>query len=106
MSWYYCGDSISNAPNNQAFATFGRKLLSICLTQFFVILEVGLYAFFVSKGASEGIFFDLAMQIAWITFLMGTPTFISEICHDTGASGDALTAAKGAKGAWDRFRGR
>lgn len=106
MGWYYAGESISGAPNNQAFATFGRKLLSICMTQFFVITELGIFSFFSANSADVNPFFDVAINIAWLSFLMGTPTFISEICHDTGASGEALTAAKGVKGAWDRFRGK
>ena len=104
MSWFYIGDSVSNAPNNQAIATFGRKLLSICMTQFFVILEVGIYMDTINTANNAG-GFNLIMGVAWIMFMLGTPTFIADICHDTGTGSDAITAGRFAKGAWNKFRG-
>ena len=106
MGWFYCGESISSAPNNQAFATFGRKLLSICMTQFFVITELGIFSFFSANSPDVNVFFDIAVNLAWLSFLMGTPTFISEICHDTGAAGDAAWGGKALKKSWDAFRGK
>ena len=105
MGWYYCGESISGSTNNQAFATFGRKLLSICMTQFFVITEIGIFSHYMNFGR-DFVLFDFIIMIAWITFLLGTPTFISEICHDTGASGDAMTGAKAIGERWKAFRGK
>lgn len=104
MSWFYIGESVSNNPNNQAITTFGRKLLSICLTQFFVILEVGVYMNTVAHANDVG-FFNTLMGFAWISFMLGTPTFIADICHSTGTAEDVAAGAKFAKGAWNKLRG-
>ena len=98
MGWFYCGESISSNPNNGAFATFGRKLLSICLTQFFVIIEIGIFSFFAANSPERSFMFNISISIAWIAFLLGTPTFIADICHDTGTAGDLMRAYRLGKG--------
>lgn len=107
MSWYYIASSVSDGANNVSLQALWKKLLSICLSQFFLLFELGLLQSF-------GILTDVSLAgiiraIAWLAVLTGTPTIVEGMTTSTGAGSDlsavGASAGKGLKGIMSKFKG-
>lgn len=99
MSWWYIGASVSDSSRQSSLGELFKKLLSICLTQFIMSIEIYLFATTMTNFASVG---GLISIIVWIGVLTSTPTVVEEMVSSTGA---ADTAANAGKGAWALGKG-
>lgn len=107
MSWWYIAGSVGEGGQSVSLPSLWKKLLSICLSQFFLLFELGLLQTF-------GILSDISLSgiiraLAWLAIITGTPTAVEGMVTSTGAGAD-LTAAggavgKGIKGYLSKFRG-
>ncbi|MDO4500672.1 MAG: hypothetical protein Q4B60_05285 [Erysipelotrichaceae bacterium] len=93
MSWWYVGASVSDGPRQSSIGELLKKLLSICLTQFIMTIEIYIFATTLTNFASLS---GLVSIIVWIGVLSSTPTVVEEMVSSTGAADTAASAGKGA----------
>ena len=99
MSWWYIGASISDNPKQSSIGELFKKLLSICLTQFIMTIEIYIYATTLNGILTIS---GLISTIVWIGVLTSTPTVVEEMVSSTGA----VDSASGlSKGAWSFAKG-
>lgn len=109
MSWWYIGSSVSDGATNVSLSALWKKLLSICLSQFFLLFELGLLqSFNIISGVGDGLN-GVIRAIAWLTVLTGTPTIVEGMTTSTGAGSDlsavGSAAGKGLKSMLSQFKG-
>lgn len=85
MSWFYIGASVSDTGRDNHLSDMFKKLLTICISQFLFMLEVGMMIRL--KVLTGGVFWLLA----WIMVLNGTPTIIEDMVGTTGTA-EAMTS--------------
>lgn len=84
MSWWYIGSSVSDTGKENHLNELWKKLLSICISQFMFMFEIGIMIRL--EALTGGIF----MLIAWILVLSATPTVVEELVGTTGTT-EAMT---------------
>ena len=99
MSWWYIGASISDNPKQSSIGELFKKLLSICLTQFIMTIEIYIFATTLSGILTIS---GLVSTIVWIGVLTSTPTVVEEMISSTGAV-DSVSGLS--KGAWSFAKG-
>lgn len=95
MSWYYIGASVADTGKENHLGEMFKKLLSLCISQFFFMVEVGLMIQF--EGLTSGIFW----MLAWIMVLTATPTVVEEM---VGSTGTTEAMAGFSKKIWQGFK--
>ncbi len=91
--WFYIGNYLTDEQGTY-LQKFIAQLGSIIITQFTVIVEIGLFNAMQSGLGSSGVdpMFVIASNIAWGLLLIGTPAAISSMFNQTGATGFAAKA--------------
>ena len=93
-SWWYIGNSIGDTYQESSLQEFGKKLLNICLSQFFLIYEFGIFITVIGMNMST----SMTLAIAFILVMVKTPSAVAEMVSDTGTSKQALAISKNIAG--------
>lgn len=98
MSWWYIGSSVSDSPQQNSLGELGKKLLTICMTQLIMTLEIVMFFKNVVVG-SEWSVWTLPISIAYFMVLTGTPSAVQGMVQSTGTGETASRAGKALGGA-------
>lgn len=92
MSWWYIGSSISDQEGQTAINDLLKKLLKICMSQFFLNFELVIFIqTCLSKGISAS---QIFMVIAWSLVLISTPSVVEEMVGSTNTVEGAKASGK------------
>lgn len=90
--WWYIGNSVSETHQERSIQMLFKKLLTICLSQFFMIYEWGIYYSVIGSRIGG----NFILGIAFLAVMMKTPQVIEEMVADTGTSSQAMMLTKAA----------
>lgn len=96
-SWWYISSSIENEVS---ITLLGRKLATICFTQFMLIIEFAIYYALLNLNLPTllGLPAKVMLVVAMSMILISTPLAIADMVQDTGTAKQAL------KGGIDMFK--
>ena len=106
-SWYYIGSSVADEPNENSIGSLWKKLLSICLTNFILLLEYCIWLALVVDKDPIFTLSSLVVSVLWLKVLTATPTAVESMIVSTNTASNAASNAAGAgKAAASFFRNR